>query len=264
MRMPLCSILICLSLAAAVAAEPAQTQPSVVVSMARVRETRSRPLERPQPPGPREGIGVWIALKLQGPSLATACSWANLFIEEATSDRGEPIPSTGGQIQMRTREHPVSYMETAPGEPPAIFISMILGNPPRGCKAISRFRGQLQVRIGQDPATLLFPKLKSLQNTVLSHPDLTKIAQVDCWERDGRLQVRADGDPARLRDIELIDADGKILGKLGPRWQFVFKGFIDSIDLPRPIDDAMSLRIYVYRNASIIAVPFDLKDILLP
>jgi len=257
------------------ATAPVPEDPQViVVSVAAIDEVRSfSSLTQPAlGRGSFDYGSIW--LKLEGSALRDATTYVNLRIDQAVDEHGNDLIKPY-DTRSTPLERPVSFLELAADKPPAIQIGIPLPNTPRATRSIAHLRGQLEIRVGSDLVTVTFSKLKTNLNRSVSDPTLAALGDLDPKifrlgdQRLGNDTANAVGFYATaaavmLANVEVIDSDGSVIGRARPSHDVPEAGFQANVQLPRVVDDTMSLRVNLYRKTTLIKVPFDLKDIALP
>lgn len=214
-----------------------------------------------------------VMLDLTGQSMKLATAYANFRIEQAVDETGEDLVDTDNlTLKFNTRIRAVQQLHRPDGVP-SVRVTAQIHKPSKYPAKLVRLKGRVQVMtLSADSRSLMIPKLAGY----IAHPHEIKelvdekltiqvgISQPVDGKNIGKdVYAWINGNPTIVRFVQIIDDNGRVIAE-GSKPDFLSNMKSYSLDdLPRVVDDRMSLRIEVAAGQKVITIPFDLKDVAL-
>lgn len=215
-----------------------------------------------------------VMLDLTGQRMKRATAYANFRIEQAVDEAGEDLVATDDwTLKSNTRIRPVQQLHRPDGVP-SVRVAAQIRAPSKYPAKLVRLKGRVQVMtLSTDSRSLMIPKLAGY----IAHPyELKELInekltiQVGVAQRvDGRnigkdVYAWINGNPTIVRNLQIVDDSGRVIADGSKRGFDLSNTKAYSFDdLPRVVDDRMSLKIEVAAGQKVVTVPFDLKNVLL-
>lgn len=210
-----------------------------------------------------------LILIVSGQATKRVVAYANFRIDQAIDDVGENlIPADDLTLKVNSRIHSPSAVHRSDGVP-SLWVTGSIQNASRRATKITRLLGQVQLMtLSDESRNLIVPKLasfiaKGAKDTNLAKERLSLQIDVDNGDKK-HIRGFIGGNPTIVRKVQIIGDKGQVLSEGNLQGDFSLNDKDCFFELPRDVDDKMSLKFEVAASQKIISVPFDFKDIPLP
>lgn len=210
-----------------------------------------------------------LILIVSGQATKRVVAYANFRIDHAIDDAGEDlIPSDDLTLKVNSRINSPNAVHRSDGAP-SIWVTGLIQNASRRATKITHLVGQVQLMtLSDESRNLIVPKLASFianggKDTNLAKERLSLQIDIDNGDKK-KIYAFIGGNPTIVRKIQIIGDKGQVLSEGNLEGDFSLNTKHCFFELPRDVDDQMSLKFEVAASQKVLTVPFDFKDIPLP
>jgi len=212
-----------------------------------------------------------IILDLTGQAMDRAVAYANFRIEQAIDDAGEDLADSDDPVLFSNTHIKKTEQFRRSNGVPLIKVSALFRAPSKHATTFVRFKGQVQVMtLSDESRSIIIPKLASY---ITHRPEVKALHQeklgIDVHTNGSDFKyiyVWIYGNPVIVRKAQIIDDNGQVLadGRIDDDYDTMNSRQYSLGQLPRNVDDRMSLKLEIAAGQKVITVPFDLRNMSLP
>lgn len=267
----LLAMLPCSLLGAGATSRPANpAPPDTSIQVAAPKEVEFRDESRDDNGKPRQ-----IILDLTGQSMKGAVAYANFRIEQAIDDAGEDLADSDDPVLFSNTHIKKTEQYRRSNGAPLIKVRALFRAPSRHATTFVRFKGQVQVMtLSDESRSIIIPRLASY---IAHRPEVkalrkeklglqTGFAHYNGHDDHRYVYVWTYGNPVIVRKAQIIDDNGQLIadGLIDDDYDMINSRQYSLGQLPRNVDDRMSLKLEIAAGQKVITVPFDLRNMSLP
>lgn len=257
----------CSLLGAGATSRPANpAPPDTSIKVAAPNEVEFRDESRDDNGKPRQ-----IILDLTGQAMDRAVAYANFRIEQAIDDAGEDLADSDDPVLFNNTHIKKTEQYRLSNGTPLIKVRALFRAPSKPATTFVRFKGQVQVMtLSDERRSIVIPKLGSY---ITHRPEVKALRKeklgldIHTNGTDSKyVYVWIFGNPVIVRKAQIIDENGQLLadGHIDNDYDTMNSRQYSLAELPRNVDDRMSLTLEIAAGQKVITVPFDLRNMSLP